>query len=290
MTAADRARFDAAAGHAAATVMRRYSTSFSWATALLREPARCGIRALYALVRVADEIVDGAFEDAAVAERRALLDDLERTTEAALVTGRSTDLVVHAFAGTARRCGITTELTRPFFASMRTDLDRTGHDHDSLGAYVHGSAEVVGLMCLRVFLAEEPDAAAGFAALAPGAVALGAAFQKVNFLRDLAADRRDLGRTYLPGTAAGLTDAERDRWLDDIDRDLALARAAALGLPRSARAGVLAAHALFATLSRRLRRTPAPTIAARRVRVPGPAKAFAVLTALGTELRLRAAS
>ena len=285
MTDADRRRFDAAAVQAAGTVMRRYSTSFSRATSLLGEPDRSAIRTVYALVRVADEIVDGSFEDATEAERRILLDELERTTESALASGRSTDLIVHAFAGTARRCGITPELTRPFFASMRTDLDRTRHDETSLDTYVHGSAEVIGLMCLRVFLADQPDREARYAALAPGAVALGSAFQKVNFLRDLAADRRELGRSYL--TTGALTDADRDRFLDDIDADLALARTAALGLPRRARRGVLAAHALFAALSHRLRRTPAAVIAVRRVRVPGPAKALAVLGALGTDLRHR---
>lgn len=285
MTSADRRRFDTVAAHAASTVMRRYSTSFSRATALLREPDRSAIGSVYALVRVADEIVDGSFDDAGPAGRRALLDDLERTTEAAMASGHATDLLVHAFATTARRTGITTDLTRPFFASMRTDLDRTDHDDVSLRRYIHGSAEVVGLMCLRVFLADEPDREERYERLTPGAVALGAAFQKVNFLRDLAADHRELGRTYLPGTSGTLTDGERDRFLDDIDADLALARAAALALPRRSRCGVLAAHGLFAALSRRLRRTPARVIATRRVRVPAPTKAAVVLGAVASHLR-----
>lgn len=285
MTGADRLRYDAVAAHAAGTVMRRYSTSFSRATALLREPDRTAIGTVYALVRVADEIVDGSFEDADPAERRTLLDEFERTTEEAMRTGHATDLVVHAFATTARRCGVTTDLTRPFFASMRTDLDRAEHDDASLRRYIHGSAEVVGLMCLRVFLADEPDRAERYERLVPGAVALGAAFQKVNFLRDLAADHRELGRTYLPGTAERLTDADRDRFCDEIDADLALARTAALALPRRSRCGVLAAHGLFAALSRRLRRTPARVIATRRVRVPAAAKAAVVLGAIGADLR-----
>ena len=288
MTGADRRRFDDAATAAAGTVMRRYSTSFSRATALLREPDRSAIRTVYALVRVADEIVDGSFDAASAAGRRRLLDGLEKTTQEAMATGYATDLIVHAFAATARRCGITADLTRPFFASMRTDLDRADHDEESLARYVHGSAEVVGLMCLRVFLADAPDREERYERLAPGAVALGAAFQKVNFLRDLAADRRELDRAYLPGTAGALTDADRDRVLDDIDADLALARSAALALPRRSRRGVLAAHGLFAALSHRLRRTPARVIAVRRVRVPAPAKAAVLLGALGTDLRHRA--
>src|SRR5699024_3711193 len=102
---------------------------------------------------------------------------------------------VHAFARTARRYGIGGALIDPFFASMRTDLTISEHDQASLEDYVHGSAEVVGLMCLRVFAGGDERA---YARLAPGAVRLGAAFQKVNFLRDMAQDHQVRGRTYFP--------------------------------------------------------------------------------------------
>lgn len=298
MTAADRARYDAAAQRASATIIDAYSTSFGRSARMLAEPVRTHVRNIYGLVRLADEIVDGAFDTVGRDERRALLDELEAETDRAVARGCSTNVTVHAFALTARAAGIDASLTAPFFASMRTDLQRAEHDDASLGAYVHGSAEVVGLMCLRVFLLDDAagagagsgagsgagtpvragsssDASAArqarYDALAPGAAALGAAFQKVNFLRDLAADRDDLGRGYLPGVAR-LTDADRDRLLDDIDADLAAARAVIDELPASSRRGVLAAYSLFAALSRRLRRTPAAVIARRRVRVPAHEK------------------
>jgi phytoene/squalene synthetase len=181
--------------------------------------------------------------------------------------------VVHAFARTARTVGIAPELVVPFFASMRTDLARTEHDEDSFVAYVYGSAEVVGLMCLRAFLHQQPDREAAYERLSPGARRLGAAFQKLNFLRDLAADHRDLGRRYFPGVdPERLTVAQRDRLLDDIDADLRAAAETIPALPSDSRRAVAVAHGLFDELSRRLRATPVEQIRSRRVRVPGPAK------------------
>lgn len=170
------------------------------------------------------------------------------------------------------------DLVEPFFASMRTDLTRTTHDEESFARYVYGSAEVVGLMCLRVFLADEPDAQASYDRLVPGARCLGAAFQKVNFLRDIAADRDELGRRYFPGVDPHrIDDADRDRLLDDLDNDLALAAAAVEQLPPSSRRAVRVAHRLFAELSGRLRETPVERLHHERVRVPGPRKAAIVL-------------
>ncbi|WP_127130275.1 squalene/phytoene synthase family protein [Georgenia sp. SYP-B2076] len=274
--------YDDVARASAAVVIRGYSTSFTWACRLLREPVRTRVRTIYALVRLADEIVDGP---AGVADpRRAgrLLTALEEETYAALDGGYSTNLLVHAFAGTARECGIGRDLVAPFFASMATDLTTATHTAGSLSTYVFGSAEVVGLMCLRAFLADEP-APAAYDALAPAARRLGAAFQKVNFLRDLAADHDELGRTYFPGIdVEELRDAERDALLDDVDADLAAAAAGIPRLPASSRAAVRAAHDLFAALSRRLRRTPAAQIRRTRVRVPGPVKAGIVAAAVLT--------
>lgn len=278
-------RYGHAAATAAATVVGEYSTSFARACRLLREPVRGHVRTVYGLVRIADEIVDAADLDLSDEQRAAYLDALEADTIAALDTGFSTNLVVHAFAATAREHGIGPDLVHPFFASMRTDLHAARHDEASLDAYVYGSAEVVGLMCLRVFVGA-PDAgpelaAHGYERLAPGARRLGAAFQKVNFLRDLAADQDQLGRQYLPGTAFGtLTDAQRDAALDDIDADLAAAAPAIAALPRSSRRGVRAAHDLFSALSARLRATPAERIARERVRVPAPTKALVVARTL----------
>ncbi|OIQ81784.1 All-trans-phytoene synthase [mine drainage metagenome] len=265
----------------AAIVIRRYSTSFSLACRLLDEPVRTRVRNIYALVRLADEIVDGPFSAADPDRTARLLDALELETYDAVRAGYSTNLVVHAFAQTARTCRIGPDLIGPFFASMRADLDVSTHDATSLSAYVYGSAEVVGLMCLRAFLAGEPHEVGAYALLAPGARRLGAAFQHVNFLRDLAADHDVLGRTYVAAAdVEHLTDAERDALLDEVDADLAVAARAIAHLPRSSRRAVGAAHGLFAELSRRLRRTPASQIMRNRVRVPTVVKARIVLGAL----------
>ncbi len=274
---ADRlALYDDTARRAADVLVRRYSTSFGLATRLLPDWQRVHVRDVYALVRLADEVVDGASAEAGadVERSRRLLDDLEQRTEAAMASGYSTDVLVHAFATTAREVGITTELTRPFFASMRMDLDVTEHDEQSLAAYVYGSAEVVGLMCLRVFLHGDPRAEARFAELTPGARALGAAFQKINFLRDLAEDGAVLGRRYLVGLdPTHVTEQAKAAALADIEADLRAARAALADLPPGARRAVSVAYGLFAELAARIRATPAAKLATTRISVPTPVKA-----------------
>ncbi len=169
---------------AAAAVIQRYSTSFGIAARLLGPRPRPHVRNIYALVRVADEIVDGPARDAGLSpeRERQVLDGLEQEVRDAIATGFSANLVVHAFARTARECGIGDDLIAPFFTSMRTDIDTAEHDDLSHDAYVYGSAEVVGLMCLQVFLNAGMSAPAQPAAdLVDGARRLGAAFQDVNF-------------------------------------------------------------------------------------------------------------
>ncbi|GAA1977278.1 squalene/phytoene synthase family protein [Isoptericola halotolerans] len=275
--------YDRAARRTAAAVVDTYSTSFGWACRLLGPSVRDHVRAVYALVRVADEIVDDVAADLTAAERDELLTALEQEVALAQKRGYSQNLVVHGFTRTARRYGIGAELVDPFFASMRTDLTVAVHDEESFARYVHGSAEVVGLMCLRIFV----DGADGaYARRAAGAARLGAAFQKVNFLRDLADDVDARGRRYFPGLdPATFDDATRDRLLDDIDADLAVAQRAVVDLPRSSRVAVQVAHDLFAELARRLRETPARTLRQQRVRVPDPVKARLVAGALAREVR-----
>lgn len=271
------ALYGAVAEEAASLVIRRYSTSFGLAARLLGPSVRQPVQNIYALVRVADEIVDGGAEEAGLDPTIAarLLDELEQETDRAMHERYSSNLVVHAFAGTARAAGFGAELTRPFFASMRMDLSPTEHDQASFETYIYGSAEVVGLMCLRVFVRDTSRAYtdAELATLETGARALGSAFQKVNFLRDLAADLTALGRSYFPGIdPAALTDTQKNALLDDIDGELALAAATVPLLPRSSRRAVAAAQRLFAELSRRLRAVPAASLLTTRVRVPDPAK------------------
>ena len=263
--------YDLAARASASTIIGHYSTSFGWATRLLQEPVRTHVRCIYALVRVADELVDDAEQSWSPSRRLELIEGLRAETRRALDEGGSANLVVHAFALTAAEHGIGPELIDPFFDSMRADLDVQVHDEDSLATYVYGSAEVVGLMCLRVFVGGSRQR---YDNLAPGARRLGAAFQKVNFLRDLQADQSLLGRTYFPGVdLSTFTDRERDLLLDDIDADLAAAAHVIPQLPRSSRRAVRATHDLFAELSSRLRTVPAECIATERVRVPDVVKA-----------------
>ncbi len=273
---APRTPYDAVSEGSSALVIREYSSSFGLASRLLAEPVRTQVRNLYALVRVADEIVDNPDPGLAVVARERMLTWLLDDVRHACATGYSANLVVHAFARTATAVGIEDELVAPFFDSMRMDLDTTVHTPESFERYVYGSAEVVGLMCLRAFLAA-PDGPADpegtYADLAPGARRLGAAFQKLNFVRDLAEDHDLLHRQYFPDLEVDLfCDADRNRILDDIDADLVAAAAVVPALPPSSRRAVTAAHATFAELASRLRATPAPEIRRARVRVPHPVK------------------
>lgn len=278
------AQYERLAQRCADLVVRHYSTSFSWATRALPRQQRTDVRNVYALVRLADEIVDGA---AGPQERAAALTLLEEETQRAMACGYSSNPLVHAFAGTARRCGIDGALTQPFFASMRTDLDHARHDRASFDRYVHGSAEVVGLMCLRVLLVDlpAPQRERRYEELAPGARALGAAFQKINFLRDLGDDAERLGRRYFPGVdPARLSESDKAAILAEIDADLRAGTAAIAGLPPAGARAVRLAAALFADLAERLRRTPASQLTQGRVRVPTVAKVrLATLALVGHE-------
>ncbi|MBG0740189.1 squalene/phytoene synthase family protein [Paeniglutamicibacter antarcticus] len=267
--------YDQVAAAAASVVIKRYSTSFGFASRLLGKPIRQHVENVYALVRIADEVVDGAAAstEGGVAAIGRQLDVLEAECMQAMACGYSTNLVVHAFASTARAAGFGAELTSPFFRSMRADLAPVPLTEETFKDYVYGSAEVVGLMCLRVFLIGQPAAEQQYAALADGARRLGAAFQKINFLRDLTADFHELKRSYFPGIdPTRLTDSEKDTLLDNIDADLAASAAAISALPANSIRAVRLAHALFTELSVRSRRTPAQMLLRNRLRVPDRVK------------------
>ena len=280
-----RSLYDAVAEGSAALVMRQYSTSFGLASLLFAEPVRTQVRNVYALVRVADEIVDNPDPALGPEPRARMLARLHDDVRQAMRTRYSANLVVHAFARSAVGCGIGDELIDPFFASMRMDLETTAHSPESFDRYIYGSAEVVGLMCLRVFLASDSadarDRSRDYDRLAPGARRLGAAFQKLNFLRDLAEDHDTLRRRYFPGLDVDkFSDDDRDRLLDDIEADLEAAAAVVPELPVSSRRAVRVAHATFSELAARLRATPAAEIRRTRVRVPDPVKVRLVAGAL----------
>lgn len=283
-------RYNVMSRRSAHQVIATYSTSFSLATGLLGSRVRKDIRNLYAVVRIADEIVDGAAAEAGCSreEITQLLDDYEQVVLQAPSLPFHTDPVLHAYADTARRCNFDPDQLRAFFTSMRRDLHQNSYDPGDFQDYVYGSAEVIGLLCLDIFLVGKSVSPAQRRDLQEGARALGAAFQKVNFLRDLAEDSEDLGRTYFPELEDRVLDEPtKDRLLDDIDADLAAARKVIPLLPLSARAGVLAATDLFGELSRRLRVTPANTITTTRASVPRATKLGILARAVANAPRLK---
>ncbi|WP_265520277.1 phytoene/squalene synthase family protein [Oerskovia flava] len=269
--------YDRTAARASRAVLATYSTSFGAGSRLLGERMRRDIEAVYGLVRVADEVVD-THRGATAGD---LLDALEEETALALERGYSTNLIVHAFARTARRVGIGHAEIDPFFASMRMDLTVSVHDKASYEQYVFGSAEVVGLMCLAVFLNADrrPDEPliGGDARLVRGARALGAAFQKINFLRDLRTDVETLGRSYLPGvTPQSLSTDDLDAILAEIGADVQAAREALPYLPRRPRIAVASTLALYERLLTKLAATSPAELLRCRVRVPDAEKVLVV--------------
>ncbi len=276
-------RYTKCAHACSAEVIRGYSTSFAMATRLLPPGVRRDISSVYALVRVADEIVDGAAEGAGLDLSRAgsRLDALEADVMVATREGFSENLVVHAFADVARRTGIPHDVVTPFFTSMRTDLSRSVHDDESFDEYVYGSAEVVGLMCLHAFFGDAGLPEETRDQLILGARRLGAAFQKVNFLRDLDADADALERAYFPGVdPSGLDEPTKLRLVGDIAEDLDAAARAIPLLPRDVRPAVQVAHDLFAALNDRLRHTDAAVVRASRIRVPDATKVAIAVRAM----------
>jgi phytoene/squalene synthetase len=238
------------------------------------------VRNIYALVRVADEIVDGAADEAHDNPAK-LLDELEAETYRALESGFSTNLVVHAFAHTAREAGIKRDIIEPFFHSMRMDLTEREHDQKSFDTYVYGSAEVVGLMCLKIFMMGHDYSKEERVTLIAGARALGAAFQKVNFLRDLSADFKKLGRSYFPNVNVANFDAStQTRLIDDIEADLEVSAKTLPLLAPGSRRAVAAAQMFFAALNDRIRNTPAEVLIETRISVPNSQKLVILTKAL----------
>jgi len=269
-----------AAQRASAEVIEAYSTSFGWASKLLGKNEQQPVRNIYALVRVADEIVDGAADEAHDNPAK-LLDELEAETYRALETGFSTNLVVHAFAHTAREVGIKRDIIEPFFHSMRMDLTEREHDQKSFDTYVYGSAEVVGLMCLKVFMVGRDYSKEERVTLIAGARALGAAFQKVNFLRDLSADFKKLGRSYFPNVnVANFDAATQVRLIEDIQADLDTSAKTLPLLPAGSRKAVAAAQMFFEALNDRIRNTPAEVLIETRISVPNSQKLVILTKAL----------
>ncbi|WP_375448256.1 phytoene/squalene synthase family protein [uncultured Fibrella sp.] len=247
-------------------ITERYSTSFTLGIKTLDKKYHLPIYAIYGFVRYADEIVD-TFHDY---DKQALLNRFRAETYLAIEEGISLNPVLHSFQMVVRQYSIERDLIDAFLRSMEMDLHQHDYDEAGYSQYIYGSAEVVGLMCLRVFC--EGDYAE-FDRLREPARKLGAAFQKVNFLRDIKSDYQERGRTYFPGV--DFTDFSRDAKQlieEDIQRDFDDAYQGILGLPKGARMGVHLAYIYYLKLFCKIKNLPASRIQEVRVRVPNPQK------------------
>ena len=250
---------------------RSYSTSFSLGIRSLHKRFHDPIYAIYGFVRFADEIVD-TFHDH---DKVDLMARFRADTYKAIEDGISLNPILHSFQRVVNSYGIEEELYDTFLRSMEMDLTDHAHDRESYELYILGSAEVVGLMCLRVFC-EGDDAL--YQRLKPSAMRLGAAFQKVNFLRDLKDDHVNLGRTYFPGVDVRNMSAEDKRRIEgEIDDDFRAALEGIRQLPQGARFGVYMAYIYYMNLFRKIQALPTERILQERVRVRNRRK-IALLT------------
>jgi phytoene synthase len=243
-------------------ITERYSTSFTLGIKTLDNKFHLPIYAIYGFVRYADEIVD-TFHDY---DKKFLLDKFRYDTYEAISQKISLSPVLHAFQLVVNEYQIERELIDAFLHSMEMDLTPQDYTENLYEEYIYGSAEVVGLMCLRVFC--EGDAAM-FDHLKEGARRLGAAFQKVNFLRDLKSDFMDRGRVYFPEVDFKMFSKEAKHQIEaDIQADFDAAYVAIQQLPRSARMGVHLAYVYYLTLFNKIKDTSAARIQEERIRVP----------------------
>lgn len=240
---------------------RSYSTSFSLGIYFLHERLRDPIYSIYGFVRVADEIVD-SFEGY---DQTYLLKKFEKDTYEAIQQGISTNPVLNAFQNVVHAYQIDLELISTFLKSMEMDLHKVDYNDEKYQEYILGSAEVVGLMCLHVFTEGNKEL---FQDLKPYAMKLGAAFQKVNFLRDLKEDYHVLGRTYFPGvdmtnfSTAAKRDIEKE-----IEEDFKIALQGIKKLPASSKGGVYLAYVYYQSLFKKIKRLPAQKVLSGRIRI-----------------------
>ncbi|PST84388.1 phytoene synthase [Pedobacter yulinensis] len=246
-------------------ITQLYSTSFSWGIRSFDARYRFPIYAIYAFVRYADEIVD-TFQGC---DKRSVIAAFRSETTQAIATGLSMNPVLQAFQDTVNRYRIDQRFIDAFFSSMECDLEQKRFDRQAYEAYIYGSAEVIGLMCLRVFCPDDGD----FDRLSVPARRLGAAFQKVNFLRDFRSDFLDRDRVYFPGMSfETFGDAEKKAVEKEIAADFAAGLEGICKLPAGFRRGVYVAYVYYLALFKKLKRAPAVKVKAGRIRVPDTQK------------------
>ena len=267
-----KALFDQISQEMSELTTKRYSTSFSLGISFLHKEIQKPIYAIYGFVRFADEIVD-TFHGY---DKEKLLADFKVQTYQAIEAGISLNPILNSFQWAVNRYQIPTELIDTFLDSMEMDLQKHTYDQGKYETYILGSAEVVGLMCLKVFV--EGDQAQ-YEHLKPYAMKLGAAFQKINFLRDLKADYQELGRTYFPGiNLTEFNNALKTEIEADIALDFQKGYEGILLLPRKARFGDYLAYKYYFKLFKQIKSTPAEMVLNERIRIPNYRKMRILLT------------
>ncbi|MEC3907623.1 phytoene/squalene synthase family protein [Tamlana sp. 2201CG12-4] len=259
--------FDTVSYKCSKIVTKVYSTSFSLATKMLYKSIRNDIYNIYGFVRAADEIVD-SFHDY---NKEALFNRFSEDLELALQHKISLNPILNAFQHTYYKYNLDKALVDAFMNSMRLDLHKTNYlTQEEYNTYIYGSADVVGLMCLKVFVKGNQDK---YNELKDTAMALGSAFQKVNFLRDLKADFEGLNRTYFPNTdLKNLDETSKQEIIDDIETDFEKGLSGIKKLPIEAKFGVFMAYRYYRQLLKKLKKTPALKIKDSRIRVSNPKK------------------
>lgn len=255
--------FDSVSNECSKKVTNSYSTSFSLATKMLSKSIRQDIYNIYGFVRFADEIVD-TFHDY---DKTKLFEGFELDLQNALNDKISLNPILNAFQHTYHKHNLDKSHVDSFMHSMRLDLHKKKYlTPEEYKNYIYGSADVVGLMCLKVFVKGDE---AKFNELKDTAMSLGSAFQKVNFLRDLKADFDDLERTYFPNTDLdNLDEASKQSIINDIDADFQKGLEGIKKLPIEAKFGVFMAYRYYRQLLKKLKKTPALQIKSTRIRVP----------------------
>lgn len=262
-----KALFDTVSIRCSRLTTKAYSTSFSLGILCLGKKLRDPVYSIYGFVRFADEIVD-SFHDY---DKPTLLAKFREETYAALDAGISINPILNSFQHTVFQYGIERALIEQFLKSMEMDLFQKSYSDSGYKEYILGSAEVVGLMCLRVFCQGDDSR---YHQLKPYAMSLGSAFQKVNFLRDIKADYKDLGRTYFPSLTMSRFDDESKKAIEeDIAKDFRKAFEGIRKLPRSSRLGVYVAYVYYLALFKKIRNTPSDLIMKTRIRVRNRQKA-----------------
>ncbi len=255
--------FDEVSYSCSKKVTKTYSTSFSLATRLLSENIRRDIYNIYGFVRFADEIVD-SFHDY---DKKELFQDFSLDLDKALKNKIHLNPILNSFQHTFHKYDIDISLVDAFMKSMKMDLSKKKYSTvKEFKEYIYGSADVVGLMCLKVFVQGNKKL---YLSLKENAMSLGSAFQKVNFLRDLKADKEDLNRSYFPNTSfKNLDEKDKGFIISDIENDFSKGLEGIKNLPIEAKFGVFMAYRYYNQLLKKLKKTPATEIINRRIRVP----------------------